>query len=142
MQFLRVGLAVSLFAPLFGPSVASAQDEELKALKGEWRVVWVVEKGVKKKPDFYSNDSYIFFPKMGKFKWYVPADSDWVEGTFTIDPGKNPKAMDKTWGQDGKPWKFIYKIQGDELWLAHGAQDQRPTSFSDRNISVTIYKRK
>jgi uncharacterized protein (TIGR03067 family) len=136
----------------FAPAQDKAVEEDLNLLKGKWKHVWIIkgggEKGKREKPSFYEHEFLTFFPKKGDFSKEQPEAAEIREehdvGTFkfTIDPTKNPKAMDKKDRPSERASLCIYKFQGNELWIATGLEEKRPTSFSDKNASISIYTRK
>jgi uncharacterized protein (TIGR03067 family) len=139
-------LFVSLFVALLlfgGARPAPAQDTELKALKGEWKAVSMIESGKRRDPSYYHFPWITFFPGQRKVKMPYASDAcESFESTFAIDASKTPHALDVT-GEDGKPRKGIYKIEGDELWINFGSVgDKRPNSFDGKKDTTVIYKKK
>jgi uncharacterized protein (TIGR03067 family) len=63
-----------------------------------------------------------------------------IEGTFAIDPTREPKAIDwtDTFGEDaGKTFPAIYALDGDRLMFCAGGTGQaRPTEFRARKGQV------
>jgi len=63
------------------------------------------------------------------------------EGTFALDPGKKPRAIDLL-GKGGKTGLQIYQFDGDTLKLAAAGEGKdRPTDFEAKGISITVLKR-
>ena len=63
------------------------------------------------------------------------------EGTFALDPGKKPSAIDLL-GKEGKTGLQIYQLDGDTLKLASAGEGKdRPTDFEAKGISITVLKR-
>src|SRR5581483_6357849 len=67
-------------------------------------------------------------------------------GTYTIDASQLPAHLDllpKDGPKEGKPWKVLYKIDGDTLRLAQtvGQDPIRPKSFSAWEAGVSTWKR-
>jgi uncharacterized protein (TIGR03067 family) len=142
LKLLLAGLGVFAFGLLLMTTAASAQGGAVdKALAGEWKAIWFIPVGEQKRPPGdYEDKSITFFPKKGAYR-QLWMDGEERNGTFTSDASKNPHHLNLLWDAIKTPWPMIYKIEGDELWIAHGAMDVRPTSFSGKKLSITIYKR-
>ena len=55
-----------------------------------------------------------------------------IEGTFALDPTREPKTVDwtDTFGTDaGKTFPAIYALDGDQLIFCAGDEGRRPTEF-------------
>jgi uncharacterized protein (TIGR03067 family) len=71
------------------------------------------------------------------------------QGRYRIDPTRQPPHLDRiasSGRNQGKALKFIYRIDGDRLWVAHiaiGEADERrrPQSFDDDGVYIETYKR-
>jgi uncharacterized protein (TIGR03067 family) len=122
--------------------------EELKKFQGEWVMDSVGVNGkVVNLPD-----------RAGKPKWTVKGNTFTVktqdftiEWTFTLDPTKNPKQIDRT----TKPsqWKEvktkgIYEFDGDKLKMCYNMSgEERPKEFSPKGgteknpVILIVYKR-
>jgi len=72
-------------------------------------------------------------------KWYVSSNS---EGTYTTDESYRPAYLDKRFPATGELRKYIYRVDGDTLWIGCMPDGcNRPTSFDDKGICVVIWKR-
>jgi uncharacterized protein (TIGR03067 family) len=148
---LGVCLTVLLAGLLGGATLATAQDQtreqELQALKGKWVVVRIIGPDGKETRE-ETGDAMTFFPKKGVVTW---GDSDVggmdIDHTFTIDPTKRPRWMDISGRSEDETSRFIYKIQGDELWIGSSnlyykirqGNEKRPAAF--KGTFVSIWKR-
>src|SRR5262245_27202664 len=107
-------LILVLTATLF-PATARAQDEaaakEMEQLQGTWKVTSAERDG---KPDDMAKNALSTFTKDGKLTVKL-ADGMGGDGTFKLDPGQKPKAIDLTlnYGPDkGKTLLGIYSLEG------------------------------
>jgi uncharacterized protein (TIGR03067 family) len=131
-----------LWVVVFGVACASLAGtanlagDEAKKLEG----TWIVEST--------SRDKELALPwKGGQFVF----DEDKVTVTlprskdqtfpFTVDAGKEPKAMDFAPPKKQAPWLIIYELDGDTLKLCI-EHDTRPTEFNNKQGLVVILKRK
>jgi uncharacterized protein (TIGR03067 family) len=146
---LLVCLTVLLTCLLNCASEGGAQDPstEAKALAGIWvpaRAIAPNGKVADPAPTRTGDPGVItFYPKKGTF-FLFGTTNDNVEGLFAIDPARTPKWLDLKTDSGQVFSRHIYKLQGDELWIAPGptdanASEQRPASFKGAN--VTIYRR-
>jgi uncharacterized protein (TIGR03067 family) len=71
-------------------------------------------------------------------------------GTFRLDPGKTPKAIDFQHESDvlrDKKWEGVYKLEGDELRICYAEADSgkdRPVDFvtsEGSGLLLTVLKR-
>jgi uncharacterized protein (TIGR03067 family) len=140
-------LAVLLVAA--DPAPEQAARKERARLQGVW--VMVV-------PDFVSPQEFLrggvtvfeITPEKIKISLLV-LDEDKIINkpggamTFTLDPSRDPKAIDFTPDGDadkGKVRLGIYRLSGDELTVAVPRDGARPTTFtSDRTTVVMVFHR-
>ena len=133
-----------------GPLAATgAQDEavkkDLEALAGTWVPVSVEIDGRK---DEELKGVAVTYEASGKIS-VRRGDKVIGEGTFKIDPGRKPKAIDykqTSEGEDkGKTALGIYEVEGDRLKLCTVPEGKkRPAEFSSKPGSghyFRIYKR-
>jgi uncharacterized protein (TIGR03067 family) len=150
---LLVGLAVVVLGLPLGATAARAEDpaveKELKALYGTWKYT--------KKISDVTVEGEVTLGKDGTMSWHDGALFDAVggaavaEGTFTIDPTKNPRTLDlvvKTPEGKEKKIQFIYELKGKELKLAvasdaasDDAEKKRPRDFKGKDVQVQVFKR-
>jgi RNA polymerase sigma factor (sigma-70 family) len=102
--------------------------EDLKRLEGTWHMVACEEGGKVLAPgntnpnDFFTFEGTTLFFKSGHRG---------LEGTFTIDPSKNPKWMDQAFKTN--VFKGIYELKGDTLRVYLGAPGgERPMQFKTK----------
>jgi uncharacterized protein (TIGR03067 family) len=140
-------------AALFGLAVAAAGNadepkedavkKELKALDGTWEITSVLKDG--KEMPIPPGAAQVVISG-GKYREIVDG-KEMESGTFTVDPGKTPKAMDISIleGNDkGKKQLAIYELKGDELKMSVAPPDgkDRPTDLTGKATGVVTYKRK
>jgi uncharacterized protein (TIGR03067 family) len=124
-----------------------AQDarQELARLEGEWKIEKVEAGGISATPDQLKELKSVTF-KGNTFTSLAGVAK--LEGTFKIDPTKNPKTMDLMFksGQDKDAvYKAIYSLEGDELKMC-GAElgKDRPKNFDvkdKKNHTLMVFKR-
>jgi uncharacterized protein (TIGR03067 family) len=123
---LNAGLVVA------GPKEELLEREQ-ERLAGTWRVVGAEVGGMPIPPRAYRDLTLTF--KDGKFTARM-GDEEPQEGTYTIDPAKNPREMDIS--RAGGPAKAkkqtaIYSLAGDLLKICSvEAGDERPADFDTR----------
>jgi uncharacterized protein (TIGR03067 family) len=141
LAILAVGVLTAAGAPLGG----SAKKEQQK-LQGTWVPTSLMIDGKEVPKDEFRNLTVTFAGD----KFTVKAgDKVFGEGTFTIDPAKEPKTIDNRWttgDNKGKNEVGIYKVEGDTLTtcFAEAGTDKRPTSFTSKEGSkheLTVFKR-
>ena len=97
--------------------------------------------GTKTGPQEGMVQSINFFSKKGTFRWPELK----TEGTFTIDPSKDPPTLDFKYADPGDGQKtiseYIYKFDGDKLVLGWQV-GRHPKSWDEKSIGLTILKRK
>ncbi len=133
-KFLRCSLLAAFFAST--PTVwgDDAKRDEYK-LQGTWQVTEGVSEGKPIPKEQLERMKVVF---AGEKMSIFPPDGDGkktVESTFTVDPGKKPKALDTTrleGGAKGKTAKGIYELDGDtlKLCLTSRLEKERPTELA------------
>jgi uncharacterized protein (TIGR03067 family) len=142
----QVGTVVVLLAMTLAIRSATAGDatDDLKAFQGTWDLVSFEREGKEVKPQ---NDTKAIIT--GHKTIIKVGDKVIAAGTFKLDPGKKPKAVDLTYtaGPDkGKTFKGIYQFDGDQVKFCRpgSPDDDRPTEFKTKVGSrafVSVYKR-
>jgi uncharacterized protein (TIGR03067 family) len=148
VQLVLVTLTAALFAVFLGAPRAAARagelDAEAKALRGEWTTIWVIDDFHRKLEPGDCDSRWIkFFPQKGEV--INNSANGTYKGRYTIDASKNPRHLNITWEGKEKPALYIYKIEGDELWMSWGGGGpKRPKSFKKEDYlgGITIYKKK
>jgi uncharacterized protein (TIGR03067 family) len=134
---------------LLGQAVGQTPEERLKReeekLAGTWRVTAAKANGVRLQPREVPDMKLTF--KDGKYTVQLAKEKP-QEGTYKIDPSKNPKTIDvnRTTGpEQGKKQVGIYELTGNELKIcACDASKKRPTDFDTRDkdgYMVLVLKR-
>jgi uncharacterized protein (TIGR03067 family) len=138
-----------------GPSRSAAPKEdagkEKKRLAGTWTVV-AVESNGRKGTEEELKGLYYVYDAAGKWKLKKDDDTQ-AEGTYTIDPSKDPKTIDFQIVESiseqarGKSSLGIYEIDGDMLRVCRDwpGEGKRPTDFSagpDSKRILAEYKRR
>ena len=136
--------------------LATGQDkdavkEEMKKLEGKWTLAWFEQSGEKKKEvkpigseAFGFNASTII--KDGKSTMTFEGKS--VQYSFTVDPTKKPKTLDRVVAEGkfkGKALRYLYELDGDTLRLCYDAEkfDSRPKEFkAEGTITILTFERK
>lgn len=134
--FTFVTFALGMTIPSVGFGWDDKPDKEL--IQGRWKVVSSKDGG---KDD--PSEGLILCFKNGKL---TAKRSDEVkgEGSYTLDPRKNPKWIDVKTGDS--TFLGIYELKGDTLKICHGKPgDKRSTKFASEagspNKVLTVLKR-
>jgi uncharacterized protein (TIGR03067 family) len=117
--------------PVASPPGELARREEQR-LAGTWRVIAAEAGGVTVPPKEYRDLRLTF--RDGKFVARRGSEEP-QEGTYTLDPGKDPREMDivRRAGKDGDVrQQAIYSLTGDTLKICASTED-RPGDFNTRN---------
>jgi uncharacterized protein (TIGR03067 family) len=150
MRKIRIVAAGMLALGLLGRALAQTPEERLKReeekLAGTWRVTAAKANGERVPPDQVPKMKLTF--KDGKFTVQRGEEKP-REGTYKIDPTKNPKTIDivnRTTGPEKDQKQVgIYELTGNELKIcACDASKKRPTNFDTRDkdgYSVLVLKR-
>jgi uncharacterized protein (TIGR03067 family) len=112
-----------------------AVTEELKRFQGTWKQIACEKDGVTEALDEFGFEPMTTF--LGDAYVVTLADGTVaIEGTFKIDPTREPKTVDwmDTFGEDaGKAFPAIYCLEGDRLvFCAADEGRERPTEFRTR----------
>ena len=141
-------LALALAAP---PDADTRR--ELAKLDGDWKMVSVELDGAKMPEEQVRGLSLTF--KSGKFTSYNAGqktksgsltsvnEAQKTPGTYTIDPKKNPKAIDIVHNdgpEKGKTWALIYALDGNTLKICGPAEigKERPSAFDAKENTGNI----
>jgi uncharacterized protein (TIGR03067 family) len=149
MRKILVVAAGMLALGLLGRVAAQTPEERLKheeeKLAGTWHLTAAKANG-QRVPAEHVPDLKLTF-KAGKFTAQL-GKGEPQEGTYKLDPIKNPKRIDlnRTQGpEQGRKQVGIYELTGDTLKIcACDASKSRPTDFDTRDkpgYSVLILKR-
>jgi uncharacterized protein (TIGR03067 family) len=123
-HWLSVLVIVVAWLNLSAQGAASEKDK--KALQGKWKIVTITI-GDRTMPA--SSRLSVTFERGKAVFTYGEADTVFKAGTFTIDAGKTPKALDLK-GEKASTL-YIYELNGDDLklcWIEDGGK--RPSDFS------------
>jgi len=130
---LLLGLALVAGAPLKKDGPA----KDPPTLVGEW----VGETGVRGgKPENPPAGTALTFMADGKVRFREGADAKAEEGTYTVDPKKDPAEIDivPPNGAKGVTILGIYKVEGDTLILCFAMGQDRPKVFAAPDGSEVI----
>ncbi|HEV3236881.1 MAG TPA: TIGR03067 domain-containing protein [Gemmataceae bacterium] len=124
----------SVFALLFIAAAPAPEDpvaDELKKLQG----TWIMESCVFNGMDLLKDSKELKTEFIIEKKSYRIAMDGKLCGTFTIDPSKSPKTVDRTDGEEGddkgKVYLGIYELDGDRLKLCSSLSEKiRPKEFT------------
>jgi len=141
MKKLIPALCVASLGLLAGAGDKPKPDDVKAKLKGTWEPVSVESEGQKFPQEKLKGQRMTF--EGDKVSYTLGGDAA-EQGTFTVDPAKNPPELDIT-PPDGSgrgQMKMIYHLDGDTLKLAgHKDDKQRPKSFEDKDAIVITLKR-
>ena len=132
----RLAVLCLLLSPLAAHALQPADDKaqrEEEKLAGTWQVVSVEADGQNLPANQFRGLKMTF--KAGKFT-AQKGERDKQEGTYKIDPSKNPKQIDirhKTGPLAGRDQLAIYSLAGNTLKVCSGGSDkERPDNFLTR----------
>jgi uncharacterized protein (TIGR03067 family) len=145
MRQLLAFMAFGLLVGADGPKDEAKKVQE--KLQGTWKALTVERRGESNKDD---EDHRLIFDG-NKFS-VKRADQTMIQGTFKLDPSKNPKEIDMKITEDetgkhkGKTAAGIYALDGDTLkWcVAEPGTTERPKEFSapaDTKLMFVTLKR-
>jgi uncharacterized protein (TIGR03067 family) len=125
---------IFVFALLFIAAAPAPDDPaavELEKLQG----TWIMESCVFNGMDLLKDSKELKAEFIIEKKSYRMAMDGKLCGTFTIDPSKSPKTVDRTDGEEGddkgKVYLGIYELDGDTLKLCSSASEKiRPREFT------------
>jgi uncharacterized protein (TIGR03067 family) len=135
---IRIIAAGILALGLLGQLVAQTPEERLQReeekITGTWRVTTAKANGERVPPEHLPRLKLTF--KNGKFTAQLDKGEP-QEGTYKLDPSKNPKQMDlnRTQGpKEGRNQIGIYEFAGDTLKIcACESGNKRPENFDTRD---------
>jgi uncharacterized protein (TIGR03067 family) len=109
--------------------------EDMKKLQGTWKQIAYERDGIEEPLDEHGWEPKATFAG-DTFIVTLADGSTPIKGTYTLDPTREPKAMDltDTFGEDaGKTFLAIYSLEGDRfIFCAADAGQERPTEFRTR----------
>jgi uncharacterized protein (TIGR03067 family) len=131
--------AIAVALVLAGLALPSAAQEgkddlakqELKKFQGTWSIVGIEQNGEKVPEDKLKGGGMKVTIKGTSYTVRV-GDKTVDEGTFTVDPSKNPKQLDAQSSSQGKKEKLsgIYQFEGDTLRICFVPEGkERPAEF-------------
>jgi uncharacterized protein (TIGR03067 family) len=145
-MFVKTALALCVTSTLLvAPARCSDDDkDDAKAIEGTWLPTEAELAGEKFSDEVLKSIKLVL--KGDEYTATVGENAD--KGTFTIDPAKDPKALDIK-GTDGpnkgKTFLCIYKLEKDTLKVCYDLSGKnRPTEFktkSDTQLYLAVYKR-
>ena len=126
-------------------ALSEKEQKELAKLQGTWAVVSVERDGKPLKPDEIKNAKLV----INGANYTLTLGEETIQGTYKLQPAKNPKAIDanRTKGPDqGKTVQGIYQLDGDTLKMCYHApgKDSRPTAFAtkaDSGHALYVFKK-
>jgi len=123
----------------------SGDAKEQEKLEGTWSFV-SSSGGASQKKEKRATVRMVF--KGNTVSFVGEGNKGTVQGTYTVDPSKNPKTMDITLDNKGAKLitQAIYELDGDTLKLCHYlggmASKERPKEFvADKQTVLGILKR-
>jgi uncharacterized protein (TIGR03067 family) len=144
MRTTLVGLVVVLVVPFAGeaaPPDPGRVKEEQRRLEGTWKVLSAEADGTPLPVEVTRNFKLSF--QGSTFITYIGDQKR--EGSYTVDPGKNPRTIDITLsaGPDkGKTQLAIYSVLGNTLRVCAAEPGrERPTGFETRGKPGVILLR-
>ena len=110
----------------------SSVDEELRKFQGTWRQIRCEADGIANPPDEFGSQPLTVFAG-NTYVVTLPDGTVVIEGTFTLDPTQEPKAVNwtDTCGADSlKTFPAIYSFNDDQLiFCAADEGMERPKVF-------------
>ena len=147
--FVLFANSADLYAVPNRPSKKDQVKTDKQRLQGNWVMVrWQKASAV-----------VVYNPNERFYVWTIRGDRltakrgglGWqLESTITIDPSKDPKALDAVdlrGPNKGKAGRYIYDLEGDTLSIGYGGDGQaRPKSFTSQRamspIVIIFHKQK
>ena len=109
--------------------------KEREKLAGTWKVISAERDG---QPDKVSKDALTTYTADGKFSVKF-ADGTTGDGTYQLDPGQSPKAIDYTMNygpNKGQSHEGIYALEGETLKICRSDPGKpRPKEFATKTDS-------
>jgi len=123
------------------PLAAAVAEEKVKSdkdrLQGTWLPVSGEKNGKKMPKEKYQDGKMVFAGN--KVTLQVQAGEQEREGTFTLDPDKDPREIDFTFGE--QTHQGIYELKGTTLKVVF-MERGRPTEFASANATLMVFKKK
>jgi uncharacterized protein (TIGR03067 family) len=132
-------LAGTLLSVLVGflPGCGGAASDKDKIL-GTWKAVSGEADGKPIEGEMIKTLTFVF---KADNKLTLTEGSHTGDGTYTLDPSKNPKEIDIMLSEEA-PGKGIYTLEGDELKICGSRSKQdRPKDFSSKDTHIFTFKR-
>lgn len=143
-------VALALFAGCARPRASTAttagKPNDQQSIQGTWKLVKCMTSENHEKP--LVRDEYLIFDG-NKFCGNAGGDEgkNADTGTFSLDPLRNPKQIDIRFVASTATtqalattlpatFKGIYKLEGDELMITFGTDDNRPSDF--KGVAFTL----
>jgi uncharacterized protein (TIGR03067 family) len=131
---------LEIVAVLLGTIVTgtAAQEPDQGALAGEWSVTRTEQDGRTTE----DGEAQILRLEADRFSLVGAGGAVIAEGRYSIDPTHEPRRIDFA-PTDGGVWLGVYKLDGNDLVLAHGPQDAkgaRPDGFGPSRGSSVILR--
>ena len=142
---MRTAILCALIGFVTQTAAQQPVKKDLERLQGAWIMV-ALEVDGKPVPEDKIKDTKLVI-KDNKYITQVKGKS--YETTFTLDPGKKPKAIDMVFGEGDKKdqvLRGIYELDGDTLKICRGLrpEQERPTEFGtwpDTGVFMVTWKR-
>jgi uncharacterized protein (TIGR03067 family) len=131
---MRVGVLVALGVGLASATPSFADDaakKDAEQLRGRWAAVGAIDDDGKLKAVAEDDPRYFTFEFTGD-KLITRRANRTIEGTYKLDPSKQPKAIDVVRRRGGAEVLFqgIYAVDGDRLRVClAGTGNGRPKEF-------------
>jgi uncharacterized protein (TIGR03067 family) len=136
--------AIATAALAASNGITAQEKDDAKAIQGTWEAVAGELGGVKQPED--SLPIHQITLKGGKYDRKKSPTPD--KGSYKVDPGKKPRAIDLTTTEGpgkGVTVFAIYELKGDELRVCYDLQGEtRPTEFKTKkgtSLHLVTYKR-
>src|SRR5262249_46359463 len=138
LPILIVGLLIAADAPVNEPPPKAGADKEMLGMEGTWKVIASELSGRKlDERDFRIQTIIVRARKITLKTEGLENEPD----PFTVDPSKDPKAINLVNPQDKTPIPAIYSRDGKEMKICmpvapeNGKDLARPTSFETKGKS-------
>lgn len=126
-----------------GTKGANATKEDMEKLRGAW-IVMAGESAGEKVPDRELKARFVFSGNKLVIQWDDQKEKD--EANYELDATKKPKAIDlmPTPGDPDDRLKGIYTLEGNQLKICVGGNEERPMEFKstkDNGFKLVILRR-
>jgi RNA polymerase sigma factor (sigma-70 family) len=136
-SLVEPGSPTQALAPRDKPPKDKKPKSDKDALHGTWLLVSEERNGKKLPAEKIKGSKMVFAD--GKFTWQGEVGTQEREGTFTIDPEKNPKEIDLTFRTI--TLQGIYELKGNRLKLVI-AERGRPSEFDSTGTGLLVLQKK